>query len=67
MEVRWDMPTWKLIEFESENAPMFPSTHVVRNLISRYIYMQIQLRCILDFERSRNQRQGAEFFLGKWN
>ena len=24
--------------FESENAPMFPSTHVVRNLISRYIY-----------------------------
>ena len=25
-----------------------------------------KLRCILDFERSRNQRQGSEFFLGKW-
>ena len=25
-----------------------------------------KLRCILDFERSRNQRRGSEFFLGKW-
>ena len=25
-----------------------------------------KLRCILDFELSRNQRQGSEFFLGKW-
>ena len=26
-----------------------------------------KLRCILYFERSRNQRQGPEVFLGKWN
>ena len=25
------------------------------------------VRCILEFERSRNQRQGSEFFLEKWN
>ena len=25
------------------------------------------LRCILDFERSRNQRQGSEFFIGERN
>ena len=26
----------------------------------------IILRCILDLKRSRNQRQGSDFFLGKW-
>ena len=25
------------------------------------------LHCIFHFERCRNQRQGSEFFLGKWN
>ena len=25
-----------------------------------------KLRCILDFERSRNQRQSSDVFLGKW-
>ena len=27
----------------------------------------VKLHCILDFERSWNQRQGSEFFLEKWN
>ena len=29
--------------------------------------LEKELRCILDFEGSRNQRKGSEFFLGKWN
>ena len=33
----------------------------------RLSWPKTTLRCILDFERSRNQRQGSEFSLGKWN
>ena len=32
----------------------------------RKMRITTDLRCILDLERSRNQRQGSEFFLGKW-
>ena len=44
------------------------STHWELDFKGSYIFIHYQLllllllRCILDFERSRNQRQGPEFF-----
>ena len=40
-----------------------------RKVLSRFANTFVEIKklgCILDFERSRNQRQGSEFFLGKW-
>ena len=36
------------------------------NLWTWHAHLMLKLLCIFDFERSRNQRQGSEFFLGKW-
>ena len=57
----------------SQNVPDFGTEHwwsrTHCHSTSRKFLRQhkTRLRCILDIERSRNQREGSEFFLGKWN
>ena len=50
-------------EFQKREFLSMPS-FAAYNISSLKLFTK--LRCILDFRRSRNQRQGSEFFIGKW-